>query len=196
MSQDYYRSLQKFEFFNTIGWFCDGLLSGITMGRRTSIVPIMGESMPLLLLFGIMTTAITSAPPREVDKAVCAVGKVALHDLTVIDRAPRAEKFYNGRTDQYHRDLLEVCPVLIKNLPHGFNLATNETFQRVVDLRTAAPVSIFDVEVPELNSNSDRAIVRMGYSCNGLCGARFEATYVLTQTGWKRDGEPRILAVS
>ena len=133
--------------------------------------------------------------PVEISK-VCAVGMVALKDLPSINNAPRSETFYNGRTDQYHRDLFEICPQLVKHLPTGFKLATEPVFRRVRELTNKTQVSIFDVEVPKLNGDSTRATVEMGYYCNGLCGARFRASYILTDKGWERVGKPEMTAVS
>ena len=152
--------------------------------------------MLMTILIGFAATfGPNPSPPTEISK-VCAVGMAALKDLPSINNAPRSETFYNGRTDQYHRDLFEVCPQLAKHLPTGFKLATEPVFLRARELTTKTPVSIFDVEVPELNAGSTRATVKMGYYCNRLCGARFRVTYILTQKGWEREGKPEITAVS
>lgn len=152
--------------------------------------------MFMTILIGLTATAGPNASlPAEISK-VCAVGMAALKDLPSINNAPPSETFYNGRTDQYHRDLFEVCPQLVKHLPIGFKLATEAVFARAHELTTKTPVSIFDVEVPQLNAGSKRATVSMGYYCNGLCGARYRVTYILTDKGWEREGKPEITAVS
>lgn len=148
-----------------------------------------------ILIVLTATSGPNPSPPAEIKK-VCAIGMAALRDLPSINNAPPSETFYNGRTDQYHRDLFDVCPQLAKHLPTGFKLATEAVFSRAHELITKTPVSIFDVEVPELNAGSTRATVKMGYFCNGLCGARYQVTYILTKKGWEREGKPEITGVS
>jgi hypothetical protein len=126
----------------------------------------------------------------------CEIGKLAIIDLDAISHKYPGEKYYNGRSDQYHRDLLEACPTLSSAIPSDLKLATDEIFQRVSEPFSKSPVTIFDIEVPLLNAASNKATVRMGSRCNGLCSVRLEASYVLTRAGWKRQGEPRVIAVS
>lgn len=150
----------------------------------------------MLLLFSILVVATQPALTNQAANPVCAIGKLALQDLDAIGHRYSGDRYYNGRSDQYHRDLLEACPALRRDIPIDLKLASDETFQRVSDPFSKSPVTILDIEVPLLNAALDKATVRMGTRCNGLCGVRLEATYVLTRAGWKRQGEPRVIAVS
>jgi hypothetical protein len=121
---------------------------------------------------------------------------MALRDLESISGQEKGRRFYSGRSNQYRRDLLEVCPKLIKNLPPQFEIATDDAFVRVADIQSSAPLRIFYAAAPVIEEGARRATVKLGYWCNGLCGAEYEATYVLISGRWRREGAPRITAVS
>jgi len=148
------------------------------------------------LVIGLLAASIPVARPAADVEDMCAIGRLALKDLPSIDRAPSSEKFYGGRTTQYHRDVLEACPKLRRLLPRRFRPATEATFKRERDIVSSSPVTIFYVEVPQLNADRTRATIRLGYYCNGLCGAEYEETYVREKVGWVRQGEPRIKSIS
>jgi hypothetical protein len=149
--------------------------------------------MAVILAAGAPPGAADFATPREV---ICKVGAAALADLPDIVQAAPMERFYNGRTDEYHVDLLEICPRRRDHLPQGLKLATATEFERVRQFPSANPIGIFDVEVPVLSADGRHATVQMGYYCNGLCGTQFSVTYILREGRWKRDGQPRLLSVS
>lgn len=150
------------------------------------------------LLAGLtLSLAMAAAAPATATKAeLCSIGRAAFADLPLINHAPKSERFYGGRSDQYHRDLLEVCPSLRRHLSGGLRLANDSAFQRERDIVGKDPVTIFRVDVPRLDADHRRAVVRMGYTCNGLCGAEFEVTYVRMRTGWKQEDAPRLVSVS
>jgi hypothetical protein len=145
-----------------------------------------------MIALAVMMTWLSGVFPPVQEAPVCAVARAALRDLPNISRYAPGDRYYDGRSDTYHRDVLEVCPMLRDALPPAYPLASDAVRASVGEIASPPrPVSVFAIEVPVLNARANRAIVRMSYSCTGLCGAGFEATYVLTRKGWRRQGEPR-----
>ena len=147
----------------------------------------------MLLIVGILAAAVASASANQ---PTCAVGRLALRDLEAISGQEKGRRFYSGRSNQYRRDLLDVCPKLAKNLSPRFEMATDDVFLRVADIQSSTPLRIFYAAAPVIEEGAQRATVKMGYWCNGLCGAEYEATYVLTSGRWRRESAPRTTAVS
>lgn len=150
--------------------------------------------------FALMIMAAISSPaapqsPLKGDVR-CEIGGAALTDLHIIFGDDPAPRYYNGKTDVYHDDLLELCPNLIQKLPVGLPLATPDVFKRVQDIYSRSPVTIFEIDTPVVDSDLQHATVIMGYRCKGLCGAQFLITYTLHMGRWERTGEPRLRAIS
>ncbi|MBB5716641.1 hypothetical protein [Sphingomonas aerophila] len=117
-----------------------------------------------------------------------------------INHNPGFDTYYGGvRPDR--RDLLAACPELSADLPAGYPLADNEARARA---KVGAPIPgkkvreafIYFIDVPQVSADLRTAVVHMGYSCTGLCGADFEARYVRTAQGWRLQEAIRTLSVS
>jgi len=151
----------------------------------------------MILVFASLSAA---APSAAASKAICAVGRVALRDLAIIEKNEGVETYYEiGGPD--HRDLLEACPKLRRNLPARFPLADDQARARA-SVHVPVPglplrgVFIYQIDVPELSDNPAKAIVHFNYRCSGLCGGTTDAHYVWTPKGWKREGGFLPVAVS
>jgi hypothetical protein len=153
----------------------------------------------IALIGGIIAAVLT--PNAATSATICEVGRLALRDLPTINTNRTFDAYYAG-VDTTHQDLLEVCPELTNDVPEGYPLADADARSRASV--HAPPLSgqrireafIYSINIPQVSADSKTAIVQMGYSCTGLCGAGFEAVYVRTNQGWKRQGEIRNLFVS
>ena len=145
--------------------------------------------------------AVASTPSAATSTAICEVGRVALRDLPSINHNRSFDSYYAG-VDAEHHDLLEVCPKLKAKIPTGYRLADDDARARAKVHGPSMPgqevreAFIYSITIPEIGKDLKTAVVHMGYSCTGLCGAGFQATYVRTAKGWKRQGEIRNLFVS
>lgn len=143
----------------------------------------------MILLIGFLSAA---APGMATPQAVCEVGRLALRDLAVMQQDRGVDTYYEiGGSD--HRDLLDACPALRRDLPVRFPLADDQARARAsVHVPVPGPalrgVFIYQIDVPELSGDGTRAIVHFNYRCSGLCGGTTDAHYVRTPTGWKREG--------
>jgi len=151
-----------------------------------------------MILFALLTAA---APAAATSKAICEVGRVALRDLAVIEKNPRIETYYEAGGPDHHRDLLDACPNLRRDLPASFPLADAQARARAnVHVPVPGPalrgVFIYQIDVPELSDDQSKAIVHFNYQCSGLCGGMTDAHYVRTKQGWRRDGGFIPVAVS
>ena len=153
----------------------------------------------IALIGGLIAAA--SMPNAAPSATICEVGRVALRDLPSINHNGSFDAYYAG-VDAEHHDLLEVCPKLKAVIPIGYPLADDDALARakihVPPLTGQWPRAafIYSINIPEISADLKTAVVHMGYSCTGLCGAGFEAVYVRTAKGWKRQGEIRNLFVS
>ncbi len=154
----------------------------------------------IILITGLI--AAVSAPSAARSAAICEVGRVALRDLPAINHNRGFDAYYAGANPE-HRDLLEVCPKLKAMLPVGYPLADDDArarakvgFPRPGQHQHTREAFIYSISVPEISADLKSAVVHMGYSCTGLCGAGFEASYVRTAKGWLRQGEIRNFFVS
>ena len=145
--------------------------------------------------------AVASMPNAAGSAAVCEVGRVALLDLPTLNHNPELDAYYAG-IDSEHHDLLDICPQLRDAIPTGYPLADDDARARANDHRAVVSgpqgkaAFIYSIGIPEISEDGKTAVVSMSYSCTGLCGAGFQATYVRGAYGWKRQGEIRNLFVS
>ena len=144
----------------------------------------------MILLFALLSAA---APDAATSKAICQVGRVALHDLAAIEKNPGVETYYEAGGPDHHRDLLDVCPNLRRDLPASFPMADDQARARAnVHVPVPGPalrgVFIYQIDVPELSDDQTKATVHFNYQCSGLCGGMTDAHYVRSKQGWRRDG--------
>jgi len=152
----------------------------------------------MIFLFGLLSAA---APAAATSKAICEVGRVALRDLAVIEINRGVETYYEVGGPDHHRDLLDACPTLRRNLPASFPMADDQARARAnVHVPVPGPplrgVFIYQIDVPELSDDQTKATVHFNYQCSGLCGGMTDAHYVRTKQGWRREGGFIPVAVS
>lgn len=139
-----------------------------------------------IVLFGLSSAAVATFPPNS---PVCAVGRAALADLMRIDKFSTGRNYYGvGAANPSRPDLMAVCPSLKSALPKGLSLASADILQKVKDISSPSPVTIFGITAPQIEPDGKHATVLMGHYCNGLCGAWYTVSYALTSNGWKQDG--------
>lgn len=153
-----------------------------------------------MLPIALSLLAAALAPAPRAPQAICDIGRAALRDLPPIDRNAGEDVYYGG-ADPRHRGLLDVCPDLRNALPDGYRMADADAEKRA-SVHIPVPgnppkwAGIYIVGVPELAADGKSAKVGFTFECTGLCGAGFESRYILTATGWQRDGKPHTLWVS
>ncbi|MBP2276318.1 MULTISPECIES: hypothetical protein [Sphingomonas] len=152
----------------------------------------------IITVFVLMAASVSSSAAKA--DAICEVGRVALQDLPSTNRERSADLYYAGH-DAERTDVLEVCPKLVSEIPAGYPLADRDARARAnmhvpIAGQAIKAAFIYSIEVPEIGADLKTATVRMDVSCTGLCGSGFEAHYIRTAKGWKRQGDIRTLFVS
>jgi len=141
-----------------------------------------------------------SVAPREATPVmICEVGRIALRDLPPANRNRGYDSYYGVSSND--KDLLAVCPKLRSQVPTGYPMADDDARARAeihVPLPTnnPRPAFIYTIDIPQISDDLKTAVVRFEYSCTGLCGGIFEASYVRAHKGWQRQGAMRMLVVS
>jgi hypothetical protein len=148
-----------------------------------------------LILVRLMTIASRDIRPSDNVKQVCAIGLAALNDLSIIDREPNTEAFFDGRTFSGRRVLFEVCPELQPLITKRYKLA-GEADQRIANSKLGPIRTIFTLGVPQINPDLTHATVTMGYRCGSMCGAGYEVVYVRQNDVWTRKGPPRLIVLT
>lgn len=94
---------------------------------------------------------------------------------------------------------MRCCPVRKRRYRPGLHLADDAALERVKDIAPAShgrePVVIYTVETPVIAPDQQHATIRVGYYCNGLCGAELELSYTLDGDRWRLT-DKRVLSVS
>ena len=153
----------------------------------------------MLTLLAITMGAAT-VPSAAQAKAFCEVGRAELRDLPPADTSGRSDSFYAAQ-DTNRRDLLVVCPKLQGGLPPGYRMADDDARRRAalhapLPGVTTRPAFIYIAQASQMSADLRAATIRLSYECTGLCGGDFEAHYIRTAKGWRRQGEVRTLSVS
>lgn len=148
-----------------------------------------------LLAISLLAVAPQPAPSIDDVKRVCAIGHVALEEISIINDKANENSLLDGRSFPGRRVLLDVCPELRMLIAKKYRLAT-EADHRLADSRPGPMRTIFTIGVPKLSEDRNRATVTMGYRCKSMCGAGYEVAYVLQNNVWTREGPPRLKVLS
>lgn len=159
-----------------------------------------GRKGAFILTLLAITMGAATTPSAAQARAFCEVGRAALRDLPSADTSGRSDSFY-AASDTNRRDLLVICPDLQGGLPPGYRIADDDARRRAAVHAplpgvTTRPAFIYIAQVSQMSADLRAATIRFSYECTGLCGGEFEAHYICTAEGWRRQGAVRILSVS